>query len=49
MGATSRDVDPGFGGGPERMGAGLTDVGRQKRAQADPALQASKLFRCYMA
>lgn len=33
------DVDPGFGGAPARMGAGLTDVGRQRCNDADPALQ----------
>lgn len=40
VGATSKDVDPGFGGGPERLGAGVADVGKEKRtAAADPALQ----------
>lgn len=39
VGATSKDVDPGFGGGPARLGAGLGNVGRQKREAADPALQ----------
>ncbi|PRW58472.1 Armadillo repeat-containing 8 [Chlorella sorokiniana] len=40
VGATSRDVDPGFGGGPERLGAGVADVGKEKRiAAGDPPLQ----------
>lgn len=38
MGATSKDVDPGFGGGPERLGAGVADVAKQTRT-SDPALQ----------
>lgn len=38
VGATSKDVDPGFGGGPERLGAGVADVAKQTRT-SDPALQ----------
>ncbi|KAL4419174.1 hypothetical protein ABPG77_004897 [Micractinium sp. CCAP 211/92] len=38
VGATSAQVDAaGFGSGPSRTG--MTDVGRQKREQADPSLQ----------
>lgn len=40
MGATSMDVEPGFGGRPERLSAGVADVGKEKpTAAADPALQ----------
>ncbi|KAL4431120.1 hypothetical protein ABPG75_006376 [Micractinium tetrahymenae] len=38
VGATSAQVDSaGFGSGPSRTG--MTDVGREQREQADPALQ----------
>lgn len=38
MGATSAQVDSaGFGSGPSRTG--MSDVGREQRQQADPALQ----------
>lgn len=38
VGATSKEVATGFGSGPERLGAGPADVGKEKRT-GDPALQ----------